>query len=77
MEFLSRGEREYVKSQVERIAGKIRAARKAQNITQERLAELIGASVSMVKAIEGSQRAPSLPMLFKILYVLDKQAKVW
>ena len=77
MEFLSKAERDYVKSQVERIASKIRVTRKQQKITQERLAELIGASVSMVKAIEGSQRAPSLPMLFKILYVLDRQAKVW
>lgn len=77
MEFLNKAERDYVKSQVERIASKIRATRKQQKITQERLAELIGASVSMVKAIEGSQRAPSLPMLLKILYVLDRQAKVW
>lgn len=77
MEFLNKAERDYVKSHVERIAAKIRAARKAQNITQEKLAELTGVSVSMVKSIEGSQRAPSLPMLFKILYVLDRQAKIW
>lgn len=77
MEFLSRAEREYVKSQVERIAEKIRITRKAQNMTQERLAELISASASTVKAIERNQRAPSLPMLFKILYVLDRHAKVW
>jgi transcriptional regulator with XRE-family HTH domain len=51
--------------------------RKAKNITQEGLAELVSVSVSTIKFIEQGQRAPSLPMLLKILYFLDRKARVW
>jgi transcriptional regulator with XRE-family HTH domain len=62
---------------VERIAKKIQRLRRAKSITQEGLAELVSVSVSTIKFIEQGQRAPSLPMLLKILYFLDRKARVW
>ncbi|MBL7716592.1 MAG: helix-turn-helix domain-containing protein [Bdellovibrionales bacterium] len=77
LEFSGAAEIEYVKAHVERIARKVHAARKEQKISQERLAELVSASTSTIRAIEQGQRAPSLPMLLKILFVLDRKAKIW
>lgn len=75
--FQSASERKYVETNVEKIASKIRELRKQQGLSQEKLAELTSISVSTIKFIEQNQRAPSVPMLLKILYVLDKKAVIW
>jgi DNA-binding XRE family transcriptional regulator len=77
LEFSGPGERAYVEEHVDQIARKIQRLRKSKKITQEGLAELVSVSVSTIKFIEQGQRAPSLPMLLKILYVLDRKARVW
>jgi len=77
LDFSGSAEREYVEGHVERISKKVQRLRKAKNITQEGLAELVSVSVSTIKFIEQGQRAPSLPMLLKILYFLDRKARVW
>jgi transcriptional regulator with XRE-family HTH domain len=41
------------------------------------LAELAAVSIGTIKSIELNQRSPSLPVLFKLLYVLDRNCKVW
>lgn len=48
------------------LAGQIQEARKAQGLSQERLAEELEISVTTVKSIEQGWRYPSLPMLFQI-----------
>lgn len=75
--FQSNSERKYVETHVEKIASKVRELRKQQGLSQEKLAELTSISVSTIKFIEQNQRAPSVPMLLKILYVLDKKAAIW
>lgn len=77
LEFSGAAERAYVKEHVDRIAQKIQRLRKAKKMTQEGLAELVSVSVATIKFIEQGQRAPSLPMLLKILYFLDRKAHVW
>jgi DNA-binding XRE family transcriptional regulator len=77
LEFSGPAERAFVEDHVGRIAKKIQRLRKAKGITQEGLAELVSVSVSTIKFIEQGQRAPSLPMLLKILYFLDRKARVW
>lgn len=77
LSFTSNAEEKFVKNSVRRIAAKIRKMRNELEISQETLAEMADVSVSTIRFIERNQRAPSLPMLFKLIYVLDKQAKVW
>lgn len=75
--FTSVAEEKFVKSSVRKIASKIRELRIKQGISQEELSELASVSVSTIKFIEQNQRAPSLPMLFKLIFILDRQAKFW
>jgi len=77
IEFSSKSERLFVKRQVELLALKIAEVRKACGISQEKLAELTSVSVSTIKFIEQNQRTPSLPILLKILYALDRKASLW
>jgi len=77
LEFLTKSERSFVQANVKRIAGRIKQLRKEKGLSQEKLAELTSISISTIKFIEQSQRAPSLPMFFKILFVLDPEAKIW
>lgn len=77
LEFSTKGERNYVKHGVERIARQLREKRLALGLSQEGLAELAAVSVGTIKYIELNQRAPSLPVLLKLLYVLDRSAKIW
>ncbi|MCM2280099.1 MAG: helix-turn-helix transcriptional regulator [Oligoflexia bacterium] len=77
IEFSSRGERIFVKRQVERLAEKIAKTRKARGISQEKLAELASVSISTIKFIEQHQRTPSLAVLLKIMYALDRNAVLW
>lgn len=76
-DFASDSERRYVVSNARRVAEKIQEKRKSLGLSQEKLAELTSVSVGMIKFIEQSQRAPSLPMLLKILYALDRKARIW
>lgn len=77
LEFSSESERKYVREHIERIASRLRAKREAKGWSQEKLAEAASISVNTIRFIERSQRAPSLPMLFKLLYLLDRDARVW
>lgn len=75
--FKSAQERKFVKNSVVKIAEKIKQLRIARGLSQEELAEQASVSISTIKFIEQNQRSPSLPMLFKILYILDRNANVW
>lgn len=75
--FSSNAEEKFVKTSVKNIAAKIRILRIQSGLSQEELAELASVSVGTIKFIEQNQRAPSLAMLFKLIFVLDKQAKIW
>lgn len=77
LSFTSSAEEKFVKNSVRRVAAKIRKMRNELGISQEKLAELADVSVTTIRFIERNQRAPSLPMLFKLIFVLDKQAKIW
>lgn len=77
LSFTSNVEEKFVKNSVKRIAAKIRKKRNELGISQENLAELAGVSISTIRFIERNQRAPSLPMLFKLIFVLDKEAQIW
>lgn len=77
LEFKNQAELSFVQANTKRIASKMRDFRKAKKLSQEELAELVLVSVSTIKFIEQNQRTPSLPMLFKILYVLDRNALIW
>lgn len=75
--FKSAQEKKFVKNSVANIAEKIKKLRIEKGFSQEELAEQVSISVSTIKFIEQNQRSPSLPMLFKILYILDRNADVW
>ncbi len=75
--FTTSAEEKFVKNSVRKVAAKIKDLRMKRGLSQEDLSELAGVSVSTIKFIEQNQRAPSLPMLFKLIYFLDKQATVW
>lgn len=74
LNFTSNHEKKFVSSSIKRVAEKIKKLRLEKGYSQEELAEKISISVSTIKFIEQNQRAPSLPMLFKILYALDRTA---
>ena len=46
-------------------------ARKAQGITQEKLAEMVNITVSHLKHIESGHRKPSVDLLFEIMRILN------
>ncbi len=75
--FGSIAEEKFVKNSIKAISAKVRELRMKNGISQEELAELASVSVGMIKFIEQNQRAPSLPMLLKLIFVLDRQAKIW
>ena len=77
IDFQSPAERRFVVENMQRIIGKIRHLRKEKGLTQEAFAELTGVSLGMVKFIEQNQRAPSLAVLFKILFALDRNVILW
>ena len=77
LDFASAAEKRYVESNVRRVVEKIRDMRKKRGLSQEAFAELTSISLGTIKFLEQNQRAPSLPMLLKILYVLDRDAKIW
>ena len=66
-----------MKTRIKAIARQIAEKRHEQGISQERLAELANVSVSTVKFIEQNQRAPSLPLLLKLIYILDRKTPLW
>jgi len=49
----------------------IKKARNEKNLTQEKLAELIGITPMHVKQLESERRKPSVEVLFKIVDCLD------
>lgn len=75
--FASPNEQRFIRGHVKRIAAKIKELRNKHGLSQEELAEKLSVSVSTIKFIEQNQRAPSLPMFFKILYYLDRHAEIW
>jgi DNA-binding XRE family transcriptional regulator len=77
VEFSSAAERKYVKAKLEELARRIAEKRREQGLSQERLAELANVSVSTIKFIEQNQRAPSLPLLLKLIYILDRKTTLW
>jgi DNA-binding XRE family transcriptional regulator len=77
IEFSSQAERSFVKTKIEKFALRIAALRKERKISQERLAELANVSVSTIKFIEQNQRAPSLPLLLKLVFILDRKTSLW
>lgn len=77
IEFSSQAERSFVKTKIEELALQIAEMRKKHGFSQERLAELANVSVSTIKFIEQNQRAPSLPLLLKLIFILDRKALIW
>lgn len=75
--FSSPTEQRFIRSHIKRIAAKVKEMRNKHGLSQEELAEKLSVSVATIKFIEQNQRAPSLPMFFKILYSLDRHAEVW
>jgi DNA-binding XRE family transcriptional regulator len=75
--FKNSQEKTFVKKSVARIAEKIKRMRTERGLSQEAFAEMAGVSISTIKFIEKNQRSPSLPMFFKLLYVLDSKASIW
>jgi len=65
-----------VKAAIKSIALKIAKKRKEAQLSQEALAELTELSLSTIRFIECQQRTPSLPVLSKIMYTLDRHAKL-
>lgn len=59
------------------IADKIRESRKKRGLSQEEFAELTSVSLGTIKFLEENQRAPSLPMLLKILCAVGRDARIW
>lgn len=53
------------------LGNRIRVIRKAKNIKQEKLAELVDKTTEHVSFIERGERAPSLELLLKLAQVLD------
>ena len=49
----------------------IKSARLSKNLTQEKLAELIGITPMHMKQLESERRKPSLDVLYKLVYALD------
>jgi len=58
----------------QKLGEKIRTARKAKKITQEKLAELVGVDVRTIVAVEAGKRNPTLKTINKIAKALDVQA---
>lgn len=54
---------------------RIKEIRKSKNLTQERLAELIGIETSSLSGIESGRHFPSLPTIEKIAQQLDIEIK--
>lgn len=75
--FSSNAELIYVKNTIKAIALKIAKKRVEARLSQEALAELTELSLSTIRFIECQQRIPSLPVLAKILYILDRHKKIW
>lgn len=76
-QFSSNTELAYVKNVIKSIALKIAKKRMEAQLSQEALAELTELSISTIRFIECQQRIPSLPVLAKIMYVLDRHTKIW
>ena len=57
------------------IGKRIKEIRKAKNLTQEKLAELIDIETGSLSAIESGRHYPSLPTLIKISEVLNIETK--
>lgn len=49
----------------------IRSARMRRGLTQEALAERLDITLIHLKNIEGSRRKPSVPLLFRMMEILD------
>ena len=77
LEFSSRAEKRFVKNQVAFVAERIKQLRESKKLSQEKLAELAGVSLGTIRYLEQNQRAPSLPLLLKIIYALDRKANIW
>jgi len=55
---------------IKSIGKKVRRSRKQRNLTQERLAEMIGVSTTYIGFIEQGQRIPSIKTADKLARVL-------
>jgi transcriptional regulator with XRE-family HTH domain len=55
----------------QRIASRIRQARRAKGLTQEQLAEALDVATETVSRYEAAKLPPSLPMLYRIADVLS------
>ncbi|WP_221887042.1 helix-turn-helix transcriptional regulator [Bacteriovorax stolpii] len=75
--FKNNTEKKFVLSLVSHVSFKIKVLRVERGLSQEALAEMANVSISTIKFIEQNQRSPSLPMLFKLIYILDPNARVW
>jgi len=49
----------------------IKKAREDKNLTQERLAEIIGISTAHMKQVENERRNPSVDLLYELVLALD------
>jgi DNA-binding XRE family transcriptional regulator len=77
VEFYGRAEKAFVRAQLNNVAEKVAAFRRQKKISQEKLAELACVSVSTIKFIEQKKRVPSLVVLLKIIYVVDRDSHLW
>ena len=60
--------------QREALGKRLREARNAKGLTQEKLAEKIGSSYVYISEIERGNKMPSIPMLISIVEALDISA---
>ena len=72
---ISNSQEKYIRMKLLKIAGTLQELRISFHLSQEELAELTSVSVSSIKAIEQNVRAPSLPMLLRILFIIDLKLK--
>ena len=58
------------------VVEQLKSARKAQNVTQEVLAERVGTKKSNISRFESCRYNPSLDFLIKVVYSLGKQIQI-
>ena len=58
------------------VVEQLKSARKAQNVTQEMLAERVGTKKSNISRFESGRYNPSLDFLIKVADSLEKQIQI-
>lgn len=67
---------ERAESARQEVARQLRAARREQGVTQERLAERVGTKKSNISRLESGRYNPSLDFLVKVASGLDRKIQI-